>query len=205
MATETLTVDELGEYWQNILNGLSDKARDDVLAIIGQMAVSEVKDRFARGVDPDGNPWPELAMQRVSGGQAKPLNDTGLLASSISARRTPEGIEVGTNIDYGRIHQTGGILRPTRGRFLAIPATKEAKLAGSPRRFPRQLAFVAQGDNGRAGMLVERGPKGETIVQYWLRDEVKIPARPYLGFSDQLLRDAEEVIVDAFAKQVEQS
>lgn len=143
------------------------------------LMVSAVKENFSRGADPDGRSWKPLAHPRPAGGD-KPLRDRGLLAASMSAMSKPDGVAVGTNRPGAGVHQNGGLITATRRKFLAIPLTKIASRAGSPRRFPQKLHAVI---SGKAGVLLDA--KGK--AHYALVKSVRIPARPFLGFGKPLL------------------
>lgn len=78
------------------------------------------------------------------------------------------------DVRYALMMEVGGVIKPKRAKFLAIPLTPEARIAGSPRRMPG-LAYV-QSKNGQP-MLID-STSGD--AQYLLRDSVTIPARPYL-------------------------
>jgi phage gpG-like protein len=73
---------------------------------------------------------------------------------------------------YAAIHEFGGTIRPLRAKNLAIPTTKEARKAGSPRSMT-DLKWIP--GNGRVSYLVN-----DDGVQYVLVKSVQIPARPYL-------------------------
>lgn len=99
---------------------------------------------------------------------------TRTLARSIHVEvleRRPERavVAVGTNLEYARIHEYGGVIRPVRRRNLAIPV---GSLFGSPLRWRLRLVITPGGQR----MLVDAAGQ----VQYLLRRAVTIPARPYL-------------------------
>ncbi len=196
---------------------------------------ADVKENFAGSHAPDGTPWTPLKFPRVrSKGQDHPLRDRGLLMASISAGEghvesvDSHSFEVGTNLVYAAIHQHGGVIRPTSGKFLAIPLTKEAYAVGSPRNWTgaRLSCIVGQ----RGGVLVERkqqqvravkaGGSGfaarksaavsqqrqrlapvSIIAHYALVRSVTIPARPFLGFSERVLGTFEDIIGDFLERQ----
>jgi hypothetical protein len=119
------------------------------------------------------------------------------------------------------IHESGGVVRPTKGKSLAIPIGKFARLkkrervqqiGGSPRtwnqRHPDRQYFVvrARRRGGRGVYLArktgQRTAKGRERVEvvYALKREVRIPARLRLiatwqalaGYREQTLREATE-------------
>lgn len=192
-----------------------------VTPVVAKMILSDVKSNFNKSSAPDGTRWKALAHGRPSGGNPMPLLNNGLFRGSMTAKSTATEATVGTNYAQAGIHQFGGIIRATKAKFLAIPATKEAQRAGSPRKFPRPLTPII-GKSGK-GVLVEtstvvrpRGAKSKTgvtsgslprnrsagTVQFYLVKEVKILARPYLGFSPDLLKKVDEYLVDAALKQI---
>lgn len=57
-------------------------------------------------------------------GEARILQDTGLLRSSITARATNNSVQIGTNVSYGRVHQFGSRGRRIPARpFLPTPSS----------------------------------------------------------------------------------
>jgi phage gpG-like protein len=87
-----------------------------------------------------------------------PLRDTGVLMNANSSVIDGAKLTVFNNLDYARLQNSGGTIVPVRGKFLTIPATREAKRTGSPRQFPRPLrAIVFKG--GMSGLLVEKNPR----------------------------------------------
>lgn len=104
---------------------------------IGEMLVSSTKERFEKGVGPDGTPWKESKRVETSGGQT--LVDKGTLKKSMAYEAGDDFVAVGTpNEKYGAIHQFGGAG------------------AGKP----------------------------------------EIPARPYIGMSDDDMEEAKGMVVD---------
>jgi phage gpG-like protein len=145
-----------------------------------RLMLSDVKNNFNESHDPDGQPWAPLAHPRPSGG-AKPLQDTGLLRASFSSRVGATTAIVGSNKVGVNLHQMGGTIVPRRAVYLAIPLTRAAQRAGSPRRFPGLLHAVI---GLRGGVMLDE--KGE--AQYALtKGPIRIPARPMVGFGARLL------------------
>lgn len=133
--------------------------------------------RFRQGKSPDGKPWEKSRRSSGEGGQT--MSITRRLRNSITYRASHDSVEIGTNVAYAAIHQFGGIIRAKNGPFLAIPITPQARAAGSPRNM-QNLVFV-QSLKGQFMLL----DKDSGTVHYLLRKQVKIPARPYLGASDE--------------------
>jgi phage gpG-like protein len=189
--------------------GAGGKLRADLSRLLKLYAVAgkaDAKQNFERSESPNGVPWRRLLFPRVRGGD-KPLRDTGLLMASISGgawhvERTGETwVEYGTRRVGARLMNDGGVVHPTRGKYLAIPKTKEALRAGSARNFPRELTPIF---GKKGGVLVEtitrgRG-KGTTVVHYVLTKQVTVPARPFLGAGDRLKKKLADITRDFAVK-----
>jgi phage gpG-like protein len=135
-----------------------------LMDMCGALLETSTKDRMRdTNVAPDGTPWSPSFRSTYDGG--KILSDSGRLADSIQYIAGPSQVEVGTNVFYAGIHQTGGIIEPKAGYALAFA------LPGG--------GFAVVGD-------------------------VSIPARPYLGISDQDRDDLTAATVQYFDAQVPQ-
>jgi len=155
--------------------------------VIGRIAVGDIQRRFDTSTSPTGGTWVPLIRPRITGGD-KPLLDTGQLRASITDEVTASGAKVGTVPPAAALHNFGGVVRPTNAQSLAIPVTKEAQRAGSPRRFPRPLFVLKKREDPRGGALAERVTrrgKSEVVVHYLLRKSVKVPAREFWGLSSE--------------------
>jgi phage virion morphogenesis protein len=80
---------------------------------IGLMLESTTIERFDDERDPDGAPWKPSIRARETGG--KTLTDSARLKQSITYRAGSDQVEVGTNVRYAGIHQTGGTIRGKSG------------------------------------------------------------------------------------------
>lgn len=175
------------------------------LKVCNRILISYTKQNFAAGRGPDGQSWPPLVMSRPRGGD-KPLRDRGLLMASVTSQRqgnihrlTPKELVWGTNLDYAATHQHGAVIRPTKAKALAIPLSREAYRAGSPRNMTGLFIFrSSKSRTGRSeGFLVEAKGKGRRLVfHYMLKAQVKIPARPFLGLNEPMLDDMTEAFWD---------
>ena len=75
-------------------------------------------------------------------------------------------------------HEYGATIKPKKGKYLAIPLTKQAEAAGSPRAFS-DLRFV-NAKNGNLLMVRDkkkRGGKTESEAMYLLVKSVTLPER----------------------------
>lgn len=158
---------------------------------LGTAMVAETRARFLTATAPDGSRWQPLARPRPDGG-SRPLLDTGVLRASITYRAEPDAVVVGSNSPYAGLHQSGGTVRPRSGKYLAIPLTREAKRAGSPRRMSGLQFRPSKG--GRAGVLVGVGG----VAQYALVKSVTVPARPFVGVSAELAETLAGVAADYY-------
>lgn len=80
---------------------------------IGEVLISTTHERFRNGRAPNGSKW-----KRGLKGTGQTLVQSRLLRNSVTKRFSREGVEVGTNIKYARIHQKGGTIRAKKAKFL---------------------------------------------------------------------------------------
>lgn len=166
-----------------------------------RLAVSGAKDHFRLSQGPDGRQWAPLAHPRPRGGD-KPLRDRGLLMASLSASKTEQGLRLAASHPGANLHQFGGTVKPKRAKMLAIPVSKEAVRSGPARSFPRPL-FVLRGTSGAVLAEVKmrgkgRSRTGENVVHYVLARSVKVPARPFVGFSADTLHKMTRLVLATF-------
>lgn len=132
------------------------------------------------------------------------LRDKGQLINSIKVYDTVrKGLQsycfVGSRgVIYARVHEFGARIIAKRVKNLAIPVTKAAKKAGSPRRFSRDLKYFPA--RTRGGYLFS-GKGKKLTLQYVLKPSVMIPARPYLrpavDENRQKIRDEMAFVISA--------
>lgn len=193
-ASVLLTFDELAKLFGQMGADWSQVPREAIRKA-GDVAYAEIMDGFARSRAPDGTPWAPLKRRRPGGGGKGPLLATGAMRDSIQLRYLATGFEAFTNRVRAAVHQYGATITPRRAKMLAIPLTAEAQAAGSPRKFPGLLVPVTRGGKG---VLVERtGKRGRPKAQYALVRSVKIPARPFLGFSAKAVDGMSAILADA--------
>lgn len=84
-----------------------------VTGFVEHLLVTSTVRRFERETGPDGMPWQPSQRALAEGGQT--LTDKGLLRGSITHVARRDGVDVGTNVIYGAIHQfgSGDLERPT--------------------------------------------------------------------------------------------
>lgn len=83
---------------------------------VGAAVLSKVQLGFRGGVDPWGTAWKPLKLRT-----GQPLSDTGRLRRSIIAVADDNGVTIGTNLKYARVHQFGATITAKNAPFLAIP------------------------------------------------------------------------------------
>lgn len=103
------------------------------------------------------------------------LVGSGRLANSISYQISNKTIVVGTNLKYARIQHEGGLIKPKKAQYLAIPLSKDAKVK-RPREF--ENTFIQK------GIIFQDMGNGKIRPIYKLQKQVEIPARPYMFIDD---------------------
>lgn len=109
------------------------------------------------------------------------------LVNSIRYAVSGDQIKVGTDVPYGKIHHTGGTIRPSRAKYLAIPLTKEAA-ANKPREWTG--TWIAK------GCIMHLGKDGKPEALYALKKQVTIPARPYMFVGPQTMKSISDLVRD---------
>jgi len=181
-------------------------ARDPrpLLAAVGQVFVAGAKRAF-REQGRDGAVWKPSWRAKTTGGQT--LVKSGALRRSIAfvvdgVTRFMVGVW-GVAAKSAGVHQFGAVIRPVKGRMLAIPI---GDVKGSPRDFPNTFIEAGRGLSSQAAQgKVERGryfrenqvsqgpgDRRRVIVfqetargvraLFLLVPSVTIPARPFLGY-----------------------
>lgn len=110
---------------------------DPLLKTIAMDMKKETSLNFKNQRGPDGQTWKKSRR----GGQT--LAKTGILKASITTYTHGNIAAIGTNVPYARIHQYGGVIKPKRGKYLAIPISKKAE-GNSPRDFDDTICIKAK-------------------------------------------------------------
>jgi phage virion morphogenesis protein len=130
---------------QALLRQIGDRVADPkpLLVDIGAALVQSTRERFDTMTDPTGKKWTPLSADtqigRMGGtkrvytqkmrfrkgaaekmGNLRILFRQGHLRNSITSRASRTGVEIGTNLAYGALHQFGG--QAGRGRKITVPA-----------------------------------------------------------------------------------
>lgn len=149
----------------------------------GEKYVAKAINGAKAGVDEAGNDLINKIMFEKLSGQVLNVRG-GRLRDSIDQEISDDELStrVGTNVEYGKIHEFGGTITGKSG-MLPIPISAEAKKASKrgegPRSFGDRLRFVK---TPRNALLVKDigGKNKRTEVMYVLKKSVQIPARPYI-------------------------
>lgn len=84
---------------------------------MGAGLVESTRNRFLTGTDVDGNPWKVSWRAQLQNGQT--LRDTGRLMNSYTHNVLPNGVEVGTDVEYAApLHYGAEIVPKTAGYLL---------------------------------------------------------------------------------------
>ena len=85
---------------------------------IGSELVTSTQLRFHDQHDVEGNPWKQSWRAKMQGGQT--LRDTGRLMNSMTHNVLPNGVEVGTNVDYAHVLHFGADIMPKVAQYLTF-------------------------------------------------------------------------------------
>jgi phage gpG-like protein len=148
------------------------------------------------------------AKQRLSGRNSEV--SIGRLAKSLNARAYRTAVTIFSVLAYARVQQEGGEIRPKK-KYLAIPLNLSDRRAHVwPRMISGQpgvsLRFVPLGPD-KALLIYSRkqvsGKRHKAVAGYarWLLlRKVKIPARPYLVKSAELIRYLQGLLAEKVRK-----
>lgn len=146
---------------------------------IGIAMVTATRQRFQRGVTPEGQAWPPS--QRVLKHGGKTLIDTGRLWNSIVAHVVGNSVEWGSNIIYAAIHQYGGTIE----------------------HYARsQKAYRRVADGVLSAHFVKASKANFVSWATIGAHSTHIPARPYLGVNDDDVALAKKIFVQTITARI---
>lgn len=145
-----------------IVEALLDKRKTrPLMSNLGRIMQADTKLNFRRQASPEGSPWKPIKRK----GQI--LSDTARLRNSITHRViSDEKVVVGTNVDYGRIHQYG----------FKGPQAVNAHTRLITQAFGKKLKYP---------VYQSVGPHTRFM---------NMPARPFLGFGPRALKKIDKAI-----------
>lgn len=163
--------DDVGAALQRLL-GFSDNGLDQALGEIGEYLQRSTRDRAEQQIDPSGTPWAALSPRyqkwkdKKRPGVPKLKFDFHMLGDQFSHQVLNHELFVGTNAKYGAIHQFGGTIKTAaRSQFAYFRQDLRTGEVGN-RFVKKSRSNFAQGVDLPA-------------------QEIKIPARPWLGLSTE--------------------
>ncbi|WP_151797375.1 phage virion morphogenesis protein [Acinetobacter bereziniae] len=104
--------------------GAYEREESKLFNELGSELLDQVQFRFIEGVGLDGNPWVQswrAKMQgraEMQGGQT--LRDKGILMNSYTYNVLPNGVEVGTNVEYAAPLHFGALILPKNGAYITF-------------------------------------------------------------------------------------
>jgi phage virion morphogenesis protein len=175
-----ITVEQLGKFFAGKAAQAQTLDLSVPMRIIAELVKSSIKKNFATGAAPDGTPWLPLKRprqgKRHKGSSAQPLRDTGLLMASVTSAGPHHLETIGSN-------------------FLEIGTNL---VYAGVHQFG---ATINQAERHRRKPWVFTNEQGATIFTRRIRAHtVRLPARPFLGFSDELVQDISDVLGEALEK-----
>lgn len=154
------------------LETFSDDRADAMWDAIGQAMVSSTQMRFRTSTGPDGEAW-KPSQRFLRDGAPPTLIEHGYLLASITHNVTDEGVEWGSALVYAGIHQHGGdIHREAGAHTIYRKVSKAGELSGQ---------FVKRSKSNFAQDVMHGAY------------DIHMPARPYLGVSDEDEATIEEI------------
>lgn len=155
-----------------------EKRQQKLYQRMGAAIVENIRDRWTRGEGLNGK-WPLSVRVMRQGGTT--LRDTSRLMNSTTYNASNQGLEVGTDVEYGAIHHFGGDIKH-EARQSTIYFRQNQKTGVVSNRFVRQTRSNFAQD--------------VTVGAY----TVKMPARAWLGLTvddeQKLLNIIEDVVLN---------
>ena len=128
--------------------------------------------------------FPKTAMYHPSPVGGPPGTGTRELERSITATPAKNGrAVVGTNVKYARIHEEGGVLKPTTKKYLTIPVSvAAAKMRANTGDLRTQNLTFRQGPHRGVAFLYRttKGKNARSELMFVLKRSVRIPPRPFM-------------------------
>lgn len=182
----------VGELSKRIKSG----CLEPTMRKISKYLVSSAVGKINKGVPPENAPL----TQEVKQGN-KTLRDNGQLMASIAPQHGNDFAAAQTNLAYAKIHQEGGTITG-KGKGLWLPASAETRrlMRKYNAQKPGELIDTMRGDGYsffRMGkVFCAKKKKGKPFALFIIKQQVKIPARPFL-----YIDDADEKYINKEIKQ----
>lgn len=193
-----------GERVESILTALENRARDTspAMPVIGLYMVSAVQKRISDGIEPENAPTTKAYKKND-----KTLLDTGQYRASFDYQViSGRVVKIGTPKRQAKLMNKGGTITAKRAKMLYIPAgdmtrkyerkSNAAESANSQVRATIQ-AFKDDGYSvwwSKGAVMAKKGKRGKEFPIYFLKKQVKIPARPHLFVSSENRKDIQAIL-----------
>lgn len=191
-AAQPIPLESLPDWLERAQQLVTSASFEPALKACKVIVVSATTKNFQQSHGPNGEAWAPLKWR-----SGRPLYDKGLLMGSVTAggegsvsKITESMLVYGTNLDYAATHQYGATITPKAARALAVPVTQEARRSGGPRQMGDLHVVWPKGRP--SGTLRDAAGK----VQFALVKSVTIPARPFLGWNNDMADECGEIIAD---------
>lgn len=160
--------------------------RRQMLHQIGARLRDTTSERFETKKDPSGIDWKALAKGtlRRKKNRGRILVETGNLMDSIDYEVEGDTVSIGTSLQYGGLHQFGGVVH-------------------SPARQQTNLHRTLTTRGGRRGQFVSPKARLKSALARSVTipaHDVTIPARPFLGLSKEDKVAIERIVLEAARK-----
>ncbi len=149
------------------------KNPSSVMADIATLGERSTRHRFDTETGPDGQKWKPSLRAQITGGRT--LTERGHLVGSISGRHGRDFAEWGANRIYAAIHQFGGeIEKPAQTRMVRHRTDAKGNLLRSK---------IMNGN----GLVFAKNSHKRVSIRWFIQHghTVNMPARPFLGLSDE--------------------
>ena len=141
--------------------------------------------------------FPKTGMYQPSPAGGPPGTGTRELERSITATPAKNGrAVVGTNVKYARIHELGGILKPTTKKYLTVPVNERAARLRAKYKSLKDAKGLKFATMFGKKFLITRSRKRPEIMFVLVRS-VRMPPRPFLRPAARN-RDNQMAMVKAF-------
>ena len=185
MIKMSITANTISSWLQKRIEKL--KESEELFEKIGSMVSSSIVKRIKEGVEPSDAPLTK-AVKRSD----KTLRDTGRLMGSITYKAGRTFALVGTNVEYARILNDGGVIKPKRAKWLTLPASNNTRklmrrYGETPKKCIERMkadgysVFVPKGKH----VIMAKRKKSKPFVLFILKKEVEIPKRPYMTIDEK--------------------
>ncbi|MBQ6566843.1 MAG: phage virion morphogenesis protein [Treponema sp.] len=147
---------------------------------VSKYLVSSAIGKINKGVSPENAPLTKEVKQGD-----KTLRDNGQLMASIAPQNGNDWALAQTNLAYAKINQEGGTISG-KGKGLWLPASAETRrlMRKYNAQKPGELIEAMKGDGysffRRGKVFCAKKKKGKPFAVFIIKQQVKIPARPFL-------------------------